>query len=84
MPDFTFLTDNKIETIILAPADIFNILKKLNVSKAVSPDKISNQILKECAIFLSELLARLFNLSLAQGVSLHMLKNSIDNESMDC
>ena len=48
--------------------EIFNILKHLNVSKAVGPDKISKRILKECAISLSEPLARLFNLSLAQGV----------------
>ena len=68
LPDFTLLTDNKIETIILTSVEIFNILKHLNVSKAVGPDKISNRILKECAIPLSEPLARLFNLSLAQGV----------------
>ena len=68
LPDFTLLTDNKIETIILTSVEIFNILKHLNVSKAVGPDKISNRILKECAISLSEPLARLFNLSLAQGV----------------
>ena len=66
--DFTLLTDNKIETITLTSAEIFNILKNLNVSKAIGPDKISNQILKDCAISLSEPLARLFNLSLAQGV----------------
>ena len=46
--DFTLLTGNKIETIILTPAEIFNIMKHLNVSKAVGPDKISNRILKEC------------------------------------
>ena len=40
LPDFTLLTDNKIETIILTPVEIFNILKHLNVSKAVGPDKI--------------------------------------------
>ena len=68
LPDFTLLTDNKIEAIIPTPVEIFNILKHLNLSKAVGPDKISNRILKECAISLSELLARLFNLSLAQGV----------------
>ena len=76
-------TCNKIETIILTPAEIFNILKHLNVSKAVDPDQISNRILKECAISLSEPLARLFNLSLAQGVFPSCLKiaNVITKES---
>ena len=68
LPDFIFLTDNKIKTIILTPAKIFNILKNLKVSKAVGPDQISNQILKECAISMSEPLAHLYNLSLSQGV----------------
>ena len=68
LPKFIYLTDNKMETLILTPAEIYNILKNLNVSKAVGPDKVSNRILKECAISLSEPLARLFNLSLAQGV----------------
>ena len=68
LPEFIYLTDIKIETLILTPAEIYNILINLNVSKAVGPDKVSNHILKECAISLSEPLARLVNLSLAQGV----------------
>ena len=68
LPDFVSLTDTQIETIILTPEEIYRILKNLNVSKALGPDKISNRILKECAVSLSEPLARLFNLSLAQGI----------------
>ena len=49
LPDFTLLTDNKIETIILTSAEILNILKHLNVSKSVSPDKSSYRILKGLA-----------------------------------
>ena len=63
-----FVTEARLCSIKTTPETIYKILKSLNVNKAVGPDGISNKILKECALSLSEPLSFLYNQSLSSGV----------------
>ena len=47
--------------------DVYKILTELDVSKATGPDGISNRILKEAVVPISQLLSQLFNYSLHMG-----------------
>lgn len=67
LPDFQPVTDSDISDITTTPAEVHNILKTLNTTKAVGPDGISNRLLRECRESLSAPLSRLFNLSLQTG-----------------
>lgn len=56
--------ESTLADISTTPGEVYNILRRLDVSKASGPDGISNRILKECAQSLCIPLCRLFNLSL--------------------
>ena len=64
MPVLPPLTRNKISDIVCSPQEVMNILK---VTKATGPDKISNNILKDCASTLCHPLAKIFNLCFSAG-----------------
>ena len=68
LPNFHYLTDARLDRIIVTPLIVKKILLSLNTSKAVGPDQIGNRILKECAESLSEPLCNLFQSSLDQGI----------------
>lgn len=59
-----YVTESRLEMINIAPEDVFKVLVSLNTNKSVGPDTISNTVLKECAVSLSEPLCKLFNQSL--------------------
>lgn len=62
--DSTKTSQSELSDISTTPTEVYNILRKMNVSKASGPDGISNRILKECAQSLCFPLCRLLNLSL--------------------
>ena len=68
LPPFQYLTNSPQKIIQTTPYEVYKILTHLNPNKACGPDLISNKILRECAISLSEPLADLFNKSFNQGV----------------
>ena len=76
LPNFTYATDHRIDLISTTPFDVFKILNGLNTSKASGPDGISNRVLRECALSLSDPLSRLFNLSFSLGVFPSSWKNA--------
>ena len=47
--------------------DVYQVLSKLDTSKAVGPDKLSPLVLKTCSSVLSESLCKLINRSLVEG-----------------
>ncbi|KAH3890067.1 hypothetical protein DPMN_014136 [Dreissena polymorpha] len=64
-PELTYAPNtNSLETFIISPSDVHDILKSLSVDKASGPDGISNHILKECRAELSTPLCDFFNFSL--------------------
>ena len=67
LPPFRYLTNDPIYSIQTTQEEVYKILTHLNVNKACGPDLISNKILKECAISLSQPLADLFNKCFNQG-----------------
>jgi hypothetical protein len=65
LPDLTYVPiSNLLESFIITPTDVHDILKTLSVDKASGPDGISNRILKECRHELSPSLCDFFNFSL--------------------
>ncbi|MCG8077918.1 MAG: reverse transcriptase family protein, partial [Candidatus Thiodiazotropha taylori] len=58
---------NTLNSIVTTADEIQSILKSLPVGKAAGPDSISNRLLNELAVPLSEPLAELFNSSLRSG-----------------
>ena len=54
-------------SIAITPDEVQSVLQSLNIGKAAGPDSISNRLLKELAIPLSEPLCDLFNFSLQSG-----------------
>jgi len=67
LPPFRYLTNDPIHTVLTTSYEVFKLLTSLNTNKACGPDLISNRILKECALSLSEPLADLFNKSFNQS-----------------
>jgi len=67
LPPFRYLTNDPISYIQTSQEEVYKILTRLNTNKACGPDLISNKILKECAMSLSQPLADLFNKSFNQG-----------------
>ena len=64
----TLLTDTDLcQNYIIEPYAVENKLSKLNTFKAPGPDGIPTWLLKECAPYLSEPLAAMFNTSLTEG-----------------
>ena len=68
LPIFSYLTDSRLNSLIINPGEVLKILQGLNPSKAVGYDNINNRILKECSLSLNVPLSLLFNLSLSKGV----------------
>mgnify|MGYP000465329115 CR=1 FL=1 len=62
------LTNARLCQIHITPSMVFEVLSKLDCSKAIGPDNISNKILYEGRFSLSEPLSKLFNISLTSGV----------------
>ena len=58
---------SKISQIICQPEDVYEVMMHLYVSKAVGPDGIDNELLKESAGVLSKPLCVLFNFCLSLG-----------------
>ena len=56
------------ETIDITTETVFKVLRSLDVNKAIGPDSISNRVLKECALSLSDVLCDIFNQSIKEGV----------------
>ena len=63
-PPFSHLSDNSLHNLVVSEKDIIDALKTLKVYKASGPDGISPRMLKHTALFISPVLAKLFNLSL--------------------
>ena len=68
LPEFSFLTDARIDSINITPSIVKKVLLNLDPSKASGPDEISNRVLKLCADSLCVPLSNLFNKSLSQGL----------------
>lgn len=62
LPTFSLSTDSRINE-----QDVYEVLTKLNPSKANGHDKISNRVLKEVAPSLAGPLSKLFQKSLHEG-----------------
>ena len=58
---------NALESIIVTEEGVLKLLQNINVNKAIGPDKIPNQALKECAQELAPAVRCLFQLSLESG-----------------
>ena len=58
---------HSLSSIAITPDEVQSVLQSLNIGKAAGPDSISNRLLNELAIPLSEPLCDLFNFSLQSG-----------------
>ena len=58
---------HSLSSIIIIADEIHSALKSLSIGKATGPDSISNRLLKELAVPLSEPLADLLNFSIRSG-----------------
>ncbi len=56
-----------LSTINILQNDVYELLSKLDTTKATGPDNIGNLLLKKCAPSISGVLTRIFNLSLTLG-----------------
>ena len=59
------------DDIVISREDVYDLLSKLEVSKAAGPDEIPARLLKEGALWLAKPLATIFTLSLSQGCLPH-------------
>ena len=48
LPDYSPITDTRLENIIITPKQILDIIKTLNVNKAHGPDNISGHMIERC------------------------------------
>ncbi len=64
LPQFEYLTEQRLDSMAVTPNEVQKVLKSLNVSKATGPDNIGNFALKICADAIALPLAQLFNHSL--------------------
>ena len=71
------ITGDQFDSSMFSSSIIFNILRKTNPSKAMGPDKIHGQILKNCARTLSPALKILFNRSYTSGILPSEWKNAL-------
>ncbi len=74
--DHNLLYYPKIPSITINEVDVYELLKKLDTSKATGPDNISNALLKHCSLSLAKPLCIIFNLSLKTGVFPLMWKSA--------
>ena len=56
-----------LDTFVVNPCEVLNVLKKLNVDKVVGPDGINNRVLKIGGDQLAEPLAYIFNKYMSSG-----------------
>ena len=68
LPEFSYVTDARLDSIHMDVTDTVKILKNLNTAKANGPDNISNKILKNLAESLAHPLTKLCNMSLSSAV----------------
>ena len=68
LPPFTYVTDARLDQIIVTEEQVKQILLSLTTNKSTGPDFISNKLLKECADTLCGPLTYIFQLSLQQGI----------------
>ena len=68
LPHFTYVTDARLDQIVITQDEIRCILKNLVTNKATGPDSISNKLLKECAESLCGPLTYIFHMSLSSGI----------------
>ena len=68
LPDFNYITNSRLDEIIITPYQVSQIIEKLPVNKASGPDLISNQLLKSTCHTICEPLATLFNKSLMECI----------------
>ena len=67
LPNFTYVTDARLNEVIADEKEVLDIMKGLDVSKANGPDNIGNKILKMIAQNIAVPLTKLFNFSLSSG-----------------
>ena len=67
LPATPFAEFHSLSSIAVSPDEEQFVLESLTIGKAAGPDSISNRLLKELAIPLSEPLCDLFNVSLQSG-----------------
>ena len=66
--DYQQFVGEKLNSIVITPNEVFDVLKTLHIRKASGPDGINNKILLESALQISTPLCRLFNLCLDKCV----------------
>ena len=64
LPEFTYITDSRLESIDITPFKVSKILQRLPVKKASGPDQVNNTLLKLTADVICDPLANIFNKSL--------------------
>ncbi len=74
--DHNLLYYPKIPSLLINEVDVYELLEKLDTSKATGPDNISNALLKKCSFSLARPLCLIFNLSLKTGVFPHKWKSA--------
>lgn len=67
LPPLQQITQSSLSKISVSSSDVLRILLKLNTSKAIGADKISNRVLKEIAHQISPSLTAIINMSLTQS-----------------
>ena len=68
IPETEYLTNERLDNLILSEDKVSNILKSLKVSKASGPDGISPRMLKMTATSITKPMTRLFNKSLRDNI----------------
>ena len=68
LPPLHFKTQSRLTSISFTPQEVCTVLKNLDTTKAVGPDKISNRILRNLAQFICYPLCLIFNSSLSSGL----------------
>ena len=68
LPDFEYLTQARLDNIVINPSIVKKVLQNLDPSKASGPDEIGNRVLKLCADSLCNPLSLIFNKSLELGI----------------
>ena len=66
--DYQQFVGEKINSMVITPNEVFDVLKTLHIGNASGPDGIDNKILLELALQISSSLCRLFNLCLDKCV----------------
>ena len=67
IPTNNIATGPLLDSISISQHQVYELLSKLDTSKATGPDNIGNMLLKNCAPSISKVLTKIFNLSLALG-----------------